>query len=159
MIASGSDDKTVRLWDIATGKEAQRLRCSSSICAIAFSLDSKSVAAGSKDKTVRLWDIATGEERQNHRTSRIVSRIVFPSDGGRLETDIGPVDISTAPNTHPTSVIEPQSTLLLEPPWIKFRGADFLWLPHEYRGKCYDASGSSLVIGQASGGISFLSFK
>jgi hypothetical protein len=36
---------------------------------------------------------------------------------------------------------------------------DFLWLPHEYRGSCHEAYGSTLAIGQASGAVSFFSFR
>jgi WD40 repeat protein len=159
-VASGSQDNTVRLWDAATGEERQKLEGHDDwVRAVAFSPDGKTVASGSQDKTVRLWDAATGEERQKHQTSRSVSRIAFSQDGNSLETDVGQLDLGTTPNTYPSSVTEPQSTLSLESTWIKYCGRDFLWLPYEYRGVCYDAYGTLLVIGQASGAVSFFSFK
>ncbi|KAK0888993.1 hypothetical protein LTR57_025451 [Friedmanniomyces endolithicus] len=64
-VASGSGDKTVRLWDAATGEQTQKLEGHDSwVTAVAFSLDGKTVASGSEDKTVRLWDAATGEQTQ-----------------------------------------------------------------------------------------------
>jgi WD40 repeat protein len=159
-VASGSDEKTVRLWDAATGEERQKLEGHDSyVRAVAFSPDGKTVASGSSDKTVRLWDAATGEERQKHQTSRIVSRIAFSQDGNSLETDVGQLDLGTTLNTYPPPVTEPQPTLSLESTWIKYCGRDFLWLPHEYRGVCHDAYGTLLVVGQASGAVSFFSFK
>jgi len=159
-VASGSWDNTVRLWDAATGEERQKLEGHDrEVSAVAFSPDGKTVASGSYDKTVRLWDAATGEERQKHLISRSVSRIAFSQDGSSLETDVGQLDLGTTPNTCPPPVTEPQSTLSLESTWIKYCGGDFLWLPHEYRGVCYDAYGTLLVIGQASGAVSFFSFK
>jgi WD40 repeat protein len=159
-LASGSDDETVRVWDAATGEERQKLEGHDYlVTAVAFSPDGKTVASGSWDKTVGLWDAATGEERQKHRTSRIVPRLAFSYVGPSLETNIGQLDLYPTLAACPAPITESRPTLLLEASWIKRRGLDFLWLPHEYRGACYDAYGSRLVIGQASGAISFFSFK
>jgi WD40 repeat protein len=159
-VASGSYDKTVRLWDAATGEERQKLEGHDKIVtAVAFSPDGKTVASGSADKTVMLWDAATGGERQKLQTSRIVSRTAFSRDGVSLETDVGRLDLGTALAPSRALITEPHATLFLEASWIKLGGTDFLWLPHEYRGSCCDVYGSRLVIGQASGAMSFFSFK
>uniref|UniRef100_L2FYC2 Vegetative incompatibility protein het-e-1 n=1 Tax=Colletotrichum fructicola (strain Nara gc5) TaxID=1213859 RepID=L2FYC2_COLFN len=56
LVASASSDRTVRLWDVATGAVWQKLEGS----AVAFSLDGRLVASASHDATVRLWDVTTG---------------------------------------------------------------------------------------------------
>src|SRR5262249_2940878 len=65
-LASGSLDKTVRLWDPDTGKERrQLLGHTGDVLSVALSADGKWLASGSADKTVRLWDVAAG--KQVHR--------------------------------------------------------------------------------------------
>ena len=159
-VASGSWDKTVRLWDAATGEETQKLEGHDrEVSAVAFSRDGKTVASGLWDKTVRLWDAAMGEEMQRHQTSRVVSRIHFCEDGSTLNTDVGQLSLGIDQYVRQEPAPQPQSTVLLETSWIKLNGEDLLWLPLEYRGIRHDAFGQILVVGQASGAVSFFSFK
>jgi len=59
-VVSGSNDRTVRLWDAVTGAALQTLEGHTScISSVAFSPDGKQVVSGSYDRTVRLWDAAT----------------------------------------------------------------------------------------------------
>src|SRR5262249_20888024 len=61
--ATASWDKTVRLWDPATGKAvgAPLTGHTSRVAGVAFSPDGRLLATASEDKTVRLWDPATGK--------------------------------------------------------------------------------------------------
>ncbi|KIM30112.1 hypothetical protein M408DRAFT_66913, partial [Serendipita vermifera MAFF 305830] len=61
-IVSGSDDKTVRIWDAETGSLLTRplQGHTSGISSVAFSPSGKLVVSGSDDKTVRIWDAETG---------------------------------------------------------------------------------------------------
>jgi WD40 repeat protein len=63
MIASGSADKTIKLWNVLSGREMRTLTGHEySVLSVAFSPDGKTVASGSEDNTVRLWDVANGRE-------------------------------------------------------------------------------------------------
>lgn len=61
ILASGSDDKTIKLWELATGEELCTLRGhSKSVGSIAISADGETLASGSDDKTIKLWQLTTG---------------------------------------------------------------------------------------------------
>ncbi|OBT67626.1 hypothetical protein VE03_03802 [Pseudogymnoascus sp. 23342-1-I1] len=85
-VVSGSDDKTVRLWDATTGAALQTLKGHSEwVSSVAFSPDGKQVVSGSDDKTVRLWDATTGAALQTLKGhSGWVSSVAFSPDGKQV---------------------------------------------------------------------------
>ncbi|THU99244.1 WD40 repeat-like protein, partial [Dendrothele bispora CBS 962.96] len=62
-LASGSYDKTVQIWNVATGQEETMLEGhAGGVFSLAFSPDGTQLASGSSDKTVRIWNTVTGQE-------------------------------------------------------------------------------------------------
>lgn len=85
-LASTSDDKTVRLWDAATGALKQTLEGHlGAVISVAFSSDGALLASASDDKIVCLWDIATGALQQTLKGHSDWVRVVaFSPNGARL---------------------------------------------------------------------------
>jgi hypothetical protein len=91
LLASGSWDNTVKLWDVATGREVRTLRGHTDwVRSVAFSPDGRLLASGSWDNTVKLWDVATGREVRTIRGHDIeVESVAFSPDGRRLASGSG----------------------------------------------------------------------
>jgi WD40 repeat protein len=59
MLASASDDKTIKVWNSNTGEVITTLSGhSKGVTSVAFSPDGRSLASGSLDKTVKIWQRA-----------------------------------------------------------------------------------------------------
>ena len=84
-LASGSADKTIKMWNVNNGKVLRTLTGHKlSVQSIAFSPDGYTLASGSKDKTIRLWDVSTGKIRRILQCDRSVLSIGFSLDGRTL---------------------------------------------------------------------------
>lgn len=60
LVAAGSLDHVVRIWDVATGQLIERLRGHrDSVYSVAFTPDGKGLVSGSLDKTLKYWDVGS----------------------------------------------------------------------------------------------------
>jgi len=87
-LATGSSDKTIKLWNVETGQEIRTLSGhNDSVDSVSFSSDGKTLATGSRDKTIKLWNVETGQEIRTltgHNSN--VNSVSFSPDGKTLAT-------------------------------------------------------------------------
>ncbi|KAF5332891.1 hypothetical protein D9758_017887 [Tetrapyrgos nigripes] len=90
---SGSEDYTIRIWDIQTGQqvgeslEGHR----DEVISVAFSPDGRHVVSGSNDNTVRIWDVQTGQqfgEPLKGHTERVLP-VAYSLDGRHVVSGSG----------------------------------------------------------------------
>ena len=88
-IATASEDKTARLWDL-TGKLIQEFKGHQDrVNSVSFSPDGKYIATASEDKTARLWDLAGKliQEFKGHQDR--VNSVSFSPNGKYIATASG----------------------------------------------------------------------
>jgi WD40 repeat protein len=118
--ASASADRTVRLWNAATGEEVQKLEGhSSSVSAVAFSPDGQLVASASADTTVRFWNAVTGEGVQKLKQCAIVKMLRFSNDARCLETDRGSLRRCSRQSMGQSTTSELEGNIFLNGDWIE----------------------------------------
>jgi WD40 repeat protein len=85
-VATGDIDRSVRLWDMATGEERRRgPRHESAIGSIAFNPAGDLVASGDEKGLIKLWEVQTGQERpplEGHKAK--IKVLVFDPSGKTL---------------------------------------------------------------------------
>ena len=96
-LASGSKDKTIILWDIATRKPVGRTLNGHTdwVYSVAFSPDGRRLASGSVDNTIIQWDISTGHliDHPLRGHTGYVFGVAFSPDG-----QTSPQVVRTAPS-------------------------------------------------------------
>ena len=85
-LASGSEDKTVILWNTQNGAKQATLKDHEAwITTVAFSIDGKTVASGDANKRIKTWDVATGRERATLRGHKnTINALTFAPEGTPL---------------------------------------------------------------------------
>ena len=89
LILAACSDKTVRIWEAATGREVQTLRGHTDDISVARFLpnpDGEQVVTASCDKTVRVWDIRSGQALKQLDHPGPVYQMSISQNGERIMT-------------------------------------------------------------------------
>ena len=64
-IISGSNDRTIKIWNMSTGECEQTLKGHDGwVTSVCVSLDGSKIISGSVDNTIKIWNMSTGECEQ-----------------------------------------------------------------------------------------------
>jgi 3',5'-cyclic AMP phosphodiesterase CpdA len=89
-LATASDDRTARIWDLATGTCRAILEGhNGSVNSAAFSPDGTQLATGSDDGTTRIWDVEKGVAQAVLAGFSGAAYAVLTADGYKVEGDTG----------------------------------------------------------------------
>ena len=84
VVASASDDATVKLWNVAAQEAVATLEGhAGSVRAVAFSPDGAALASGSWDGTIKIWNLATNRLIGTLRHNQVTS-VAYSPDGSIL---------------------------------------------------------------------------
>jgi WD40 repeat protein len=94
-VATGSLDKTIRLWNTTTFKTSQTIHVEHGVQHLAYMPDGKTLAASHGDGFIDLYDVATGKQvrRLKDGSERTPVRGIAVSPDGRLFASASPKGI------------------------------------------------------------------
>jgi WD40 repeat protein len=163
-VASGSDDNTVRVWDVQTGQCQHTLEGHSGrVNSVVFSPDGSRVASGSSDNTVRVWDIASTEEILCYNSGTYPMTINFSDGSTKIVVNGASLSIpsqTSFPRAKAGSAQSrlnmPISKLAINDDWVTLSSERILWLPPEYRPGNWASYGDMIVVGSTNGRVTFV---
>jgi WD40 repeat protein len=74
LLASGSNDKTVGIWDLINGKPNTLVGHTAFVKCVAFSPDGELLASAGDDNAIKLWNVKTGMSEKNGRWRKPIAR-------------------------------------------------------------------------------------
>jgi WD40 repeat protein len=127
-IASGSDDRTIKLWAVTKALKVSKLLGST---------------VGSRRKFLAWQEIKTLER---------VDSLKFYMDGRHLATNLGLIKIENTVNAQ-SPEFESLKTLWVSNQWIFYGVVPVFFLPSDFEPQCHDTRGDQVTIGFSNGRV------
>ena len=84
-LVSGSEDHTIKIWQMSTGTLVRTLGHSQGVTSVAISPDGQKLFSGSRDRTIKIWQLSTGTLTRILRSnSGPVASVAISPDGQTL---------------------------------------------------------------------------
>ncbi|HSF83853.1 MAG TPA: hypothetical protein VLA49_21670, partial [Anaerolineales bacterium] len=90
LMAWGTEDGTVTIWDYQAGRPVHSLPYSSRVWDVAFSPDGRTLATATEDAYIILWDVTSGEQIARIPNINKVLSVSWSPDSQRLAAAVGP---------------------------------------------------------------------
>jgi WD40 repeat protein len=161
LLASGSRDGSVKIWDASTGALQTTLAHDDGVEAVAISPDSTLVAVLTGHK-IKIWDTATNSAVHDLEVDQIAWTLRFSKDGQYLCTNSASFDITPLYKGR----FYPNLNIAVDGRWITRGLKRMIWLPPEYRpgdllagGLGFAVHGNMIILGSKTGGVCLLRFN
>jgi len=82
-LLSAGLDKTLRQWELETGREVHRIETAGPVLALALSPDGRRAMTGGINKVVQLWDVGSGNELKRVALDNNIVSLAFSPDAQR----------------------------------------------------------------------------
>jgi WD40 repeat protein len=153
---SGSNGKTVQIWNVETGEQVKMLEGHSKyVRFVSFSQDGKRVVSESDGKTVQIWNVETGKQvKKLEGHSDYMRSIAFLHDGERImsvsdDRTVQIWDVGTGEEDGHNHLLQIPITLSTQ--WLYSSVSGFqCWVPYSNVSACTSIP-SSIVIGLKTG--------
>ncbi|KAG6013191.1 hypothetical protein E4U54_006993 [Claviceps lovelessii] len=171
-----SVDKTgaVALWDTTSGDRVQVFRREDAVVPVAllFAPDDSAVLMGTSNGCIYLLDKALNSRRRVANQQQSFSHMAMAADGTTLVTTAGSVPINASEQLFLNKKV-PSDTLFVYRPvsfpgmeaearlgdvWIEGQGGVLMLLPASYATNVLAVCGDVIILGHASGKVTFLYF-
>ena len=144
-MATGSTDRSIKLWELGKGNCERTWSCTSTCNALAYDTGAGTLASGHQDATVRLWDVRADSSRPFAELTSVhseaVTSVAFDPCGGRT--------LLTNSRDNSLALVDMRNTF---EPVATFRAAEYR-VPYNWSNACFAPDGAHFVAGSSNGAL------
>ena len=144
-MATGSTDRSIKLWELGKGKCERTWSCSSTCNALAYDTGAGTLASAHQDAAVRLWDVRADGGRPFAELTSVhaeaVTSVAFDPCGGRT--------LLTNSRDNTLALVDMRNTF---EPVATFCDAGYR-VPYNWSNACFSPDGQHILSGSSNGGL------